>query len=168
MRAAALRAGLATVLTALAATAPAADLGSFGAWFAESHSEAGAPVCSMWSTPQQQEGEYSKRGAVFLFVTHRPAAGRVGEVFVETGYAYKEKSEVRVVIGGYRFTLLTSGTTAWALNETDERKLVAAMRAGATMQVTGTSWRGTETRDTYSLEGFTAAYKSIARACGVK
>ena len=32
----------------------------------------------------------------------------------------------------------------------------------------GTSSRGTQTTDTYSLKGFTAAYKAINTACGVK
>ena len=41
-------------------------------------------------------------------------------------------------------------------------------RAGAEMVVTGTSWRGTETRDTYSLSGFSAAHKAISTACRVK
>ncbi len=147
--------------------AGAADYGPFGAWSGESHDEGGAPVCSMWSSPEKQEGKFSKRGPVFVFVTHRPAAKRVGEIFIETGYEYRKGSEVQVAIGGYRFVLLTSGSTAWALNAKDERKLLAAMRAGSRMLVTGTSWRGTETRDSYSLSGFTRAYKTISKACGV-
>ena len=158
----------AALVMVCAAGASGKDFGPFGAWFAESHKEGDAVVCSMWSTPGKQEGEFSKRGDVFVFVTHRPASGRVGEVFVETGYEYRKGSEVQVAIGGYRFVLLTSGSTAWALSETDEPKLVSAMRAGAEMLVTGTSWRGTETRDTYSLSGFSAAHKAISTACRVK
>jgi hypothetical protein len=41
------------------------------------------------------------------------------------------------------------------------------MRAGATMTVTGTSTRGTVTKDIYSLTGFTAANETINKACGV-
>ena len=37
---------------------------------------------------------------------------------------------------------------------------------GAKMVVRGTSWRGTKTKDTYSLKGFTAAYKKINEICG--
>ncbi len=36
------------------------------------------------------------------------------------------------------------------------------------MIVAGISSRGTLTTDTYSLNGFTAAYDAITRACGVK
>ena len=156
------------LLSVLVASAPAEDFGPFGVWFGESHKEGESLVCSMWSAPQKQEGKFTKRGAVFVFVTHRPAAKRVGEVFVETGYTFKNDSDVKVVIGRRRFVLLTSGSTAWALNDGDERKLVAAMRAGAEMLVTGTSSRGTETRDSYSLKGFSAAHKAISLACRVK
>ena len=42
------------------------------------------------------------------------------------------------------------------------------MIRGSKMLVTGTSVRGTKTVDTYSLRGFTAAYKTIGRDCSVK
>jgi hypothetical protein len=34
--------------------------------------------------------------------------------------------------------------------------------------VEGRSKRGTQTRDRYSLSGFTAAHAAISKACGVK
>ena len=39
------------------------------------------------------------------------------------------------------------------------------MKAGAKMVVEGQSARGTATRDTYSLMGFTKAHSVIAREC---
>ena len=39
------------------------------------------------------------------------------------------------------------------------------MRQGKKMVVVGASWRGTETTDTYSLFGFTRAYKKLLDAC---
>ena len=158
---------VATLLAFVAVQAGAGDLGAFGDWFGEFHDEEGGPVCSMWSSPLKQEGDYAKRGSVFVFVTHRPASRRLGEVFIETGYDYRKDSAVKVAIGGYRFELLTSGSTAWALNEAEQRKLVAAMRAGAEMVVEGVSSRATETRDTYSLRGFSAGLKAISGACAV-
>ena len=46
-----------------------------------------------------------------------------------------------------------------------ERAIVAAMKSGKTMSVKGISQRGTETADTYSLAGFTAALGAIDSAC---
>jgi len=45
--------------------------------------------------------------------------------------------------------------------------LVGAMKAGIEMTIRGTSARGTETLDTYSLRGFTAAYNEAVTACGL-
>jgi invasion protein IalB len=49
-----------------------------------------------------------------------------------------------------------------------DKALVDAMRAGKTVMVKGTSSRGTETTDSFSLGGFTKAYAEIGKACGIK
>ena len=46
--------------------------------------------------------------------------------------------------------------------------MVKAMRAAKEMEVRGVSKRGTNTRDTYSLFGFTAAHKAIGEACDIR
>ena len=55
-------------------------------------------------------------------------------------------------------TFLTLGTA-------DEKKLIDAMKRGAEMSVTGTSSRGTLTRDNYSLAGISAALDKVAATC---
>ena len=42
---------------------------------------------------------------------------------------------------------------------------MAALKAGTTLVVRGTSQRGTNTTDTYSLRGVTAAMTEIDKAC---
>ena len=39
------------------------------------------------------------------------------------------------------------------------------MKTGSELTVKGTSWRGTETLDSYSLNGVSAALKKIDEAC---
>ena len=70
-----------------------------------------------------------------------------------------------VAIGEHRFTLTTDSSTAWSASAREEHKMVEAMRAGRSMIVAGVSRRGTQTTDTYSLLGFTAAHKAINKAC---
>ena len=55
------------------------------------------------------------------------------------------------------------GDTAWA--EKDDADIVAAMKDGKTLKVSGTSWKGTETTDSYSLAGISAAIDEIDSAC---
>jgi hypothetical protein len=46
--------------------------------------------------------------------------------------------------------------------------LVKAMTSGKRMIVRGSSSKGGNSTDTYSLAGFGASYKSIGKACGVE
>ena len=156
-----------TMMTALAINAVAADktLGTFKTWSAMTFNEDEKTVCMMWSQPEKAEGDYKKRGEIFVFVTHRPGDREMNKVSFETGYTFKESSKVRVTIDGTSYTLYTDGSTAWSSDEKDDLRMVNAMRAGRTMIMEGVSSRGTETRDTYSLSGFTAAHNAINRAC---
>ncbi len=118
------------------------------------------------SRPEKEEGNYTQRDPVAVFVTHRPAQGAVGVVSITAGYPYDETKPVRVEIGGEAFAMFSRGDTAWARDE-DDPKIVAAMKRGSNMIVYGVSARGTETRDTYSLIGFTRAYDAATGACGL-
>ncbi len=162
---------LAIALTSsIATTVIAADksLGIFKVWSAMSFAEDDKTVCMIWSQPEKTEGKYKKRGEIFVFVTHRPSDGEMNKVSFETGYTFKDSSEIRVAIDGKAYTLYTDGSTAWSYNGKDDSRMVKAMRAGRTMMVEGTSSRGTKTRDTYSLGGFTAAHNAINKACKSK
>ncbi len=151
----------------IALTTVAADksLGTFKVWSAMSFAEDDNTVCMMWSQPEKAEGKYKKRGEIFVFVTHRPDNREINKVSFETGYTFKESSKVRVTIDGQAYTLYTDGSTAWSYDAKDDARMVKAMRAGRTMIMESTSSRGTRTRDTYSLNGFTAAHNAINKAC---
>ena len=124
-------------------------------------------VCYIASKPTKSEGNYTQRGDIFALVSHRPGLKRNGEVSFVAGYAFKEESEVVIQIGSKKFTLFTRGSTAWATSSDDDKALIAAMKASGTMLVRGVSSRGTETTDTFSLFGFTAALKAADQACGL-
>ena len=89
----------------------------------------------------------------------------IGEVGFTAGYTYKESSDAVVEIDGKKFTLFTHKDSAWASDAKSDKALVQAMMKGKRMIIRGTSVRGTKTVDTYSLIGFTRAYKAIGKAC---
>lgn len=154
------------LLTAPDARPADGTLGTFRDWIAQSFVKDERRTCMLWSQPQKSEGKYTKRGDVYLFVTHRPAESTFDAVSIETGYTYRESSRVEVTIDGKsRFDLDSAGTVAWSLDVGQNRKLVRAMRAGREMVVEGVSSRGTRTTDTYSLLGFTKAHNAIDKAC---
>ena len=143
-------------------------LGAFQDWTAYSTNQGGKKVCYMAATPAQDEGKYTKRGKIYTMVSHRPDAASTSVVSIHAGYTFKQGSPVRIVIAGRKFELFTHGDTAWAPDGEDDVALVRAMKAGQRMIVEGVSSRDTKTRDIYSLKGFTAAFREISRACGIK
>lgn len=140
-----------------------------GAWQAIKELEGGDPVCVMSAEPYKDEGNYTRRGTILAMVSHRPHEKRIGEVGFQAGYTFQKGSEASVTVDDSKtFQLFTQGGHAWAYDAQADKELAAAMRAGNTMVVKGTSSRGTLTTDTYSLSGFTAAWRAINKACGVK
>ena len=55
--------------------------------------------------------------------------------------------------------------TAWAPSTEADQQIIEAMRAGAEAVFFGQSTRGTDTRDTFSLEGFAAAIADAEARC---
>ncbi|MEL6619172.1 MAG: invasion associated locus B family protein [Pseudomonadota bacterium] len=106
------------------------------------------------------------RGQTLLMVFFRPSAAAKGQVAFTGGYPYRSGSTVNVNIGGNEFELFTDGEWAWPATVADDAKIVTAMKRGADAVVTGTSSRGTTTKDTFSLLGFTAAVEDAEGRCG--
>ena len=152
-----------------AASAVGQSLGTFRDWRAHRFKEKEQAVCTMWSQPKTAEGKYTRRGEIFVLVSHRPSEKRTDSVSFEMGYPFAAGKTLAVSIdGGKAMRLPASGSLAWHESPDVNRRLVRLMRAGRKMKVTGRSSRGTKTVDTYSLLGFTKAYKAISEACGVR
>ncbi|MDF2365883.1 invasion associated locus B family protein [Sneathiella sp.] len=150
------------------ATAQQADpraLGTFTDWLAYSWVENDNKVCYMLSRPLKSTPQGVNRGDIYVMVAYRPSSKSKEEVSHVSGYPYKDKSTVEALIGGQKFLLATNGEVAWVPEGGSDTKFIGAMRGGSKMIIKGTSTRGTLTVDTYSLQGFTAAYKQIRKSC---
>lgn len=106
-----------------------------------------------------------RRGDILLFVFHRPGASVDGQVTFTGGYPFAGGSTVSLEISGTSYELFTEGEWAWPATPEDDARIVAAMKRGADAVLTARSGRGTVTRDTFSLLGFTAAAEDAARRC---
>ncbi|MBC6440728.1 MAG: hypothetical protein GDA49_10050 [Rhodospirillales bacterium] len=140
-------------------------LGTYRDWSAFAYQDGSMRVCYIATEPTDSQGNYTQRGDVWVQVTHRTPGGNRDVISIIAGYNYEEESPVTVTVGDRSFELFSRGDTAWTYTEGDDRNLIAAMKAGVDMTVKGRSWRGTDTTDTVSLLGFTAAYETISRAC---
>ena len=144
------------------------ELGKFGNWTAYSAGTGRAKICYVHAKPTKETGQYRRRGETYLQVAHRPGEKATDVVSLTAGYSYRKESEVVIEIGGARFTLFTSGDTAWARKPKTDKAMVRAMIKGRDLKARGTSSRNTQTLDNYALDGFTAARRAIGTACGVK
>jgi invasion protein IalB len=141
-------------------------IGSYGDWQALTFEENGKSGCYVITEPARKEGQYTSRGQVYALVTHRPTDKKLNVFTIISGYTYKEGADAVLQIGDEKFTLFTQEGMAWADDE-DDARIVEALKKGTDMVVHGTSARGTETVDTYSLKGFAKAYAAIGDACGL-
>jgi hypothetical protein len=162
---------------AAVAAAPAATvggpspLGSFHDWSAYTRGAGDVKVCYALSEPTAKEPARARRDPIYFLINEWPGRRSKDEAEIVPGYPYKDGSNVTVQVGGAKFSFFTknqgSAGGAWVLNPADQPKLIAAMRNGSSAVVTGTSRRGTQTRDIYSLTGMGDALAKIHQACGM-
>lgn len=107
-----------------------------------------------------------RRSDILLFVFYRPGDKVKGQVTFTGGYPFKDGSTVSMTIGETVFDLFTDGEWAWPASEAEDTKIIAAMKRGSEAVLTGRSARGTVTKDTFSLLGFTAASEDAQKRCG--
>lgn len=106
-----------------------------------------------------------RRGDILLFAIYRPGGSETAEISFTGGYPFADGSTVGLTIGTDEYQLFTDGEWAWAASPEDDASIAAAMRRGTDAVLTARSSRGTNTRDTFSLFGFTAATEEAARRC---
>ncbi|WP_253913326.1 invasion associated locus B family protein [Pseudoruegeria sp. HB172150] len=106
-----------------------------------------------------------RRGDILLFVSFVPNSNVAGQISFTGGYPFDDGSTVTLTVGDNSFDLFTQGEMAWAQDESDDARIIEAMKAGAEAVLVGESSRGTKTEDTFSLFGFTAAVDEAAERC---
>ncbi len=106
-----------------------------------------------------------RRGDILLFVTYR-GDGSAGEISFAGGYPFASGSKVTVQVDGNSYDLFSDGEWAWPGTKEDDAAILAALKKGSTALITGRSGKGTQTEDTFSLRGFTAAMEEAAKRCG--
>ncbi|MBC7132304.1 MAG: hypothetical protein H5U16_04250 [Roseovarius sp.] len=106
-----------------------------------------------------------RRGDILLMTFFRPGAGVQGQVTYTGGYPFAPGSTVNMRVGAESYEMFTEGEWAWAASDEDDGKILAAMKRGVDAVLTARSARGTQTRDTFSLLGYTAAVEEAEKRC---
>jgi hypothetical protein len=142
-------------------------LGQYADWGAYTASPGGNKVCFALAKPKTTTLEPAgrTRGPSYLFVSTRPTDKVKNEVSVIIGYPFKSTSDATAEIGPAKFAMYTQNDGAWIKNVAEEARMVDAMRKGADLTVKGTSGRGTQSTDQYSLKGLAQALDKIEQEC---
>lgn len=106
----------------------------------------------------------ARRSEIRLYVTFAKGQ-KVGTISFTGGYPFKDGSTVKVEVGNETFELFTEGESAWTADAAQDEKLLAVLKKGTNAVLTAVSGRGTQTQDTFSLRGFTAAVEDAAKRC---
>jgi hypothetical protein len=142
-------------------------LGQFGEWGAYTASPGGKKICFALAKPSSSETIPSNRprNPAFMFIATRPADKVTNEVSIIIGYPFKPGSEATADVGSTNYALYTQQDGAWIKNAAEEVRMVDAMRGGQTAVVKGTSAKGTQSSDTFSLKGLALALDRTGQEC---
>jgi invasion protein IalB len=140
--------------------------GAYNDWSLYGLQEGGNLICYLSSGLERSSDTVARRRPAVVLITNRPAEGRKGIVTVDPGYIYEDGGSVLMTIGRRQFHLFARGGQAWA-EDADDQQIIAAIRGGSTLVVTGRMKSGPTTTDTFSLRGFGVALAALDRACPV-
>lgn len=143
----------------------ATSLGTFKFWTAWKSTDANGTICYVSSQPQDSQPTNVNRDPIHFLIIHRKGLGTHNEVQTLVGYPLKGGSTPSVMVDGKSYSMVIEGSAAWLASAGDEASFVDGMKRGSQMVVKGTSQRGTNTTDTYSLSGVTAAMSEIDKTC---
>jgi hypothetical protein len=87
------------------------------------------------------------------------------EFSVITGYGLKAGVEAVLAVGAANFAGLGQNSSLWLKNPAEEGRFIAELRKASAFTVKGTSARGNETTDRYSLTGFGQALERAQKEC---
>ena len=140
-------------------------IGKFKDWEVMVISEQSGKVCFAQSVPVLQAPKSNKRDAR-LFVTFRPNEKISNEISTTPGYEFNKNNSVLATSGNnkFKFDIKQQGF-AWMTSNKKEKIMVKVMKKGSRLMIIGINNTGSETRDHYSLLGFTKAYNSAKKNC---
>lgn len=125
----------------------------------------GDRICFAATEAKNKQPTNVRHGDVFFLVATWRSGAATNQPSLMTGYPLKSSPEPVLRIGGDRWEMYTSENEAFIESDSDETRLVTAMRRGADMRVSAVSTRGTATSYVISLRGISAALDRTRAEC---
>ena len=151
-------------LSSLALAQDPKSVGKYKNWETFVYTDGKGKVCFAQTKPLERAPKTFKREASRLFVTFRKSENIKNEISVTSGYEYKSAS-VKAKSGKNEFSLFSQENFAWLMDSEEEYNLIKTMKKASKLSVTATAKNGNQTKDLYSMMGFTKAYNAAKKSC---
>ena len=140
-------------------------IGTFKDWEAILVYKESGKHCFAHSKPILQLPKKGDREAR-LFVSFWPEDKISDQVSTTSGYEFNTQNSITATSGRSKFTFdLPQGNFAWMSSNKNEKKIVKKMKRASRLMITGYNQSGSQTKDQYSLMGFTKAYNAAKKGC---
>ena len=119
-------------------------------------------ICFAQTAPLERSPKTFKREPSRLFVTFRKAEKIKNEISVTSGHMFKPSSVV-AKSGKNEFAFFSQGNFAWLIDGEEEFNLIKTMKKASKLSVSAKTTTGSQTKDLYSMMGFTKAYNTAKK-----
>lgn len=140
-------------------------IATFGDWSVFVKDSGGDKICFAATEAKSKLPTNVNHGDVFFLVASWKSGAATNQPSLMTGYNLKTAPEPKLRVGSDSWDMYSSENEAFVESDSDERRLITAMRRGSTMRVSAMSERGTATSYTISLTGVTAAIRRVEDVC---
>ena len=139
-------------------------IGTFKDWEAVSVYNENGKHCFAHSKPVLQSPKGNREAR--LFVSFRPEEKISDEVSTTSGYEYNSQNSITASSGKSKYKFdISQNNFAWISSNKIEKKIIKRMMKASRLMVTGYNQSGSQTKDQYSLMGFTKAYNAVKKSC---
>ena len=138
--------------------------GRFRDWAVFTETRGEDLVCFAATEASSKTPASANHGQVWYYVTSWKSGQARNQPSLKVGYTIQSASAPRLSIGRSSWTKFAAGSEAFA-DDSDDPRIVDAIRRGASMSVSAVSARGTNVSYRFSLSGSADAIDKAAELC---
>jgi invasion protein IalB len=147
----------------VALAAPSA-LGKYTDWTVFTETVGGETLCYAATQATDKAPQAADHGEVWFYVSSWRTGRARNQPSLKVGYDLRADLPGKAQIGRESWTLYGVGAEAFA-QDSDDARLVRALKRGRELRVEATSWRNTRVTYHFSLSGSSSAIDRAAAAC---
>jgi hypothetical protein len=141
------------------------EIGKAGAWGIFTSGEGRSKNCFIMAQPAERLPKGLTRDPAHVFVTMRQGEANKMEFSMLTGYPVKAGADTQISVGNVTFAGVGQNKTVWLKNPAEENRFIGELRKAGSFSAKGTSQRGNDTTDRYTLTGFSQALERAQKEC---